>query len=111
MTHPVGDERRKHERRARTFLLKFRIANGARPDDYPRVGRVCNMSRSGLLLSALPELPVGTLLELRFPEKVFGGAPVTLHGSVRRHEGSADDADRPMGVMFVKAPAAVAAVR
>jgi hypothetical protein len=109
MTHPVGEERRKHERRARSFLVKFRVAGGPRPDVYPRVGRVCNLSRSGVLLSTLPELPVGTLLELRFPEKVFGGPPVTLHGAVRRHEGHENDADRPMGVMFVKAPALVPA--
>ncbi len=94
---PAG-ERRKHDRRGKKFLVKFRVTGGGMPADFhDRVGQVLDLSRSGTLFRAKPELPIGTVLELNFPENIFGGGPITLHGAVRRLGAHSESGERPLG--------------
>ncbi len=103
MSEGTASERRRHERRSRKFVVKFRVIGGALPKDIAdRAGQVVNVSKGGIMLLSKRPLPAGTLLDLKFPESVFGGGAVTLQGVVRRAGTGVPGGDNPLGLAFVR---------
>ena len=101
-----GADKRLNYRKARKFLIKYRLIGGTgSQDSTQRVGEVLNFSKTGIYLVAKRKLPVGTILEFTIPENLFGGSAKTVRGVVRRTD---LDTPRgtPTGLIFVKASAA-----
>ena len=104
MSRVPGAEKRRHHRKAKKLLVKYRVIAGpGHRDSADRTGQVLNVSQSGIYLVAERKLPLGTVLDVIIPDNVFAGGSKTLRGIVRRIDLETVEGT-PLGLMFVKTP-------
>lgn len=103
MASGTVEDKRKHPRKGKTFLVKFRVAKGPSGQEVgERLGWVSNFSSGGVCLVSKRSLPKGTFLDLTVPKGVFSGGERKLQGMVRWSEEQGPGADCPMGLRFMK---------
>ncbi|MBI2933300.1 MAG: PilZ domain-containing protein [Planctomycetes bacterium] len=94
-------ERRRYPRIGRKYGVKVKILGGSMPrDETAQVGMVINLSQGGVVLVSKRPLQEGALVELEFPESVFGG-PRTLPGRIVWKRRSEED-EELLGCQFVR---------
>ncbi len=99
--HMSGSERRRYPRIGRKYGVKYRVRGGTMPaSDDAHIGMVTNLSQGGIVLVSKQQIEVGALLELEFPESIFGG-PRTLSGRVIWLQLS-EEGEKLVGCQFVR---------
>jgi len=89
-------ERRRYPRIGRKYGVKYRVVG----ETGNHIGMVTNLSQGGVVLESRHALEVGSVIEVEFPESIFGG-PRSLTGRIVWRRCGADGGDL-IGCQFVR---------
>jgi len=96
-----GSDRRKHARWQERIYLKYRCVSKGPFNEYEdRVGLMLDFSRGGFVFAGLRDYPVGSVMEVKFPQTPLG-APRTIHARVVRTRGHEKPGQHQVACAFV----------